>query len=84
MLEVNAPDSLLQVKPVNKMTREEVQMADQTLEYVRDLIAQQKATSEPADKTIITNSEEKVVKLLTPVQIESVVLKVMDDLEAAD
>ena len=59
-------------------------MADQTLEYVRDLIAQQKTTSEPADKTIITNSEEKVVKLLTPVQIESVVLKVMDDLEAAD
>ena len=84
MLDVNAPDSLLQVKPVCKMTQEEVQMADQTLEYVRDLIAQQKTTTDPADKKTIPNQEDKVIKLLTPVQIENVVLKVMDDLTAAD
>lgn len=46
MLGMNAPDSLLQMNSVRLMTEEEIGLADQTLEFVRELIAKEQACAD--------------------------------------
>ena len=50
MLGMNAPDSLLQINSVRLMTEEDIGLADQTLEFVRELISKEQACANESDK----------------------------------